>query len=207
MTLWLNKLFLTLFILTAFFSSALAGRLPEPVAVYSATTVTQFEGRVITGKVYHAPYKERREQDFVGKRQIIITRMDLRVVWILFPDQKTYTEEPVGEAFARSGDPSDLDYKYTEIGPDLVNGITTIKSRIVATDKDGMVHEGYMWVTGEGILLKMESIVKGRAGTYFKTELHNLRIANQPKSLFEVPAGYTKMGGPGGFSLPVPPMK
>jgi hypothetical protein len=51
-----------------------------------------------------------------------------------------------------------------------------------------------MWVTKEGIMVKMDSVAKTDKGDIpFKMELKNINIAKQDPSLFEIPAGYQAM--------------
>ncbi|MBI5587006.1 MAG: hypothetical protein HY889_01415 [Deltaproteobacteria bacterium] len=196
------RLFSSLLFLLAISTTASAGRLAEPMVEYSAETMTITGGLFSTGKVYHAPYMERREERAPGKEQVTITRMDKLVVWLLMPGEKTYIEIPVRQAMERSQSPEDLDYQYTRLGPELINGIITIKSRMEAVGQNGTVYEGYIWVTGEGILLKMVSRERGRPWTEVSTELQGLKIGPQPRSLFEVPKGYKLNAGPGGFGGP-----
>lgn len=187
------RLLLALLLFLAFCSPALSERLPEPMVEYSADTVTRSGGIPATGRVYHAPYMERREERVSGRRQVVITRMDLKLVWILMPDEKTYAEVPVSEAMGRSKSPADLDYKYTTVGPESVNGVLTTKSSMEATGPDGTVYRGYIWVTGDGILVKMVSRGRGMPGAEFSTELRNIKTGALPRSLFEVPAGYRRL--------------
>lgn len=187
------RLLLTLLLFLAFCAPALSGRLPEPMVEYSADTLTRSEGMLTRGRVYHAPYMERREERVSGRRQVVITRMDLKLVWILMPDEKTYAEVPVSEAMGRSRNPADLDYKYTTVGPEFVNGVLTTKSAMEATGPDGTGYEGYIWVTGEGILVKMTTRARGAQGAEFSTELKNIKTGTLPRSLFKVPAGFRRL--------------
>ncbi|HXI09684.1 MAG TPA: hypothetical protein VNK06_02670 [Thermodesulfobacteriota bacterium] len=187
------RFFLSLFFILAFCAPALSERLPEPLVEYSADTVVTTGGRVTLGKVYHAPYMERQEERTGGRTQVVITRMDLKLVWILMPSERSYVELPVSEAMGRSKSPVDLDYKYTTVGPDFVNGTLTTKSSMQATAPDGTAYEGYIWVTREGILVKMTSRVRGMPGTEYSMELKRLRTGAQPRSLFNVPKGYRKL--------------
>ncbi len=94
----------------------------------------------------------------------------------------------------RSRDPADLDYKYTTVGPDVVNGILTTKSAMEATGPDGTAYQGHIWVTMEGILVKMVSGVRGgMPGNEFYMELKRLKTGPQPRSLFNVPGGYRRI--------------
>lgn len=181
-----------------------AAKLKEPTAEYSADAWFETEQATVRGRVFHAPGKERREQETGGMRQTVIMRLDKNLIWVIMPQEKTYMEYPIQQSnqMADMGaDASDFDYEYTIVGEETVNGVRTTKSRMTAKRKDGTKFEGFMWTTKEGILVKMDAAARERGkAVRVKSELRNLRIAKQDPKLFEVPAGYKKMemGGFGG---------
>lgn len=200
----LKHIVLSVFVLIFLTSISYAEKLQEPKVEYSADSYMEFEQGVMKGKVFHAPGKERREQDASGMKQVIITRMDKKVVWILMPEDKSYMEQPIKEAMEKQHDPMEYDYEYTVIGPEKVNGMDTTKSRITAKTRNGMVFEGFMWATKDGILVKMDATAKDKnSRNRVKTELKNIKIGKVDASLFEVPSNYSKFGfgGMGGFNM------
>jgi hypothetical protein len=72
----------------------------------------------------------------------------------------------------------------TKIGPDTVNGRSTVKYEGVSSNG---VKNTY-WVD-----TKLHCVIKTDGGAGGGLELRNIQEGDQPASLFEVPAGYTKM--------------
>ncbi|MBH0206930.1 MAG: hypothetical protein HP495_00015 [Nitrospira sp.] len=84
--------------------------------------------------------------------------------------------------------------EQSEVGQETINGIKTMKSKIVAVKKDGSgKFGGFFWTTKEGITVKMDMLSKeGDRKMRMTSELTNLKIEKQDPALFEIPAGYTK---------------
>jgi len=171
----------------------------EPDVEYSADEHMETEDFAMQAKVYHAPGKERREQDMSGMRQIMIMRSDKGVVWMLMPEQKMYMEMKMKMDQGKK-DASDIkDYKieYTVVGEEIVNGMNTTKSKVIMTDKKDNKFSGFMWVSKEGIMVKMDTVSKVEgANMRVKMERMNIKIQRQDSQLFEVPSGYNKMSMP-----------
>jgi len=169
-----------------------AEKLREPEAEYSADSVIETRMGVVKSKVYHAKAKERQELGggMAGVETIAIARKDKGVVWVLMPASKTYIEQPLGEG--TSGNMPDGDYELAEIGVETLNGRKTTKSKFTCALKDGKLLEGFLWMTGEGIAVKMDAAVKD-TDARVKIELTNVKTGKQDDSLFELPAGYNKL--------------
>jgi hypothetical protein len=200
---------------TALAASPVAPR-PQPQVEYSADSYMETEQLTMKSKVYHSAGKERKEQEMGGEKQVTIMRMDKQLLWTVMPSQQMYMEmslqgkqRPPGP----SDDTSNYTYERTEVGPDVVAGHQTTKYKVIATNPKGEKMGGFLWVTREGIQIKMDlvALVEG-SKTRMKTGLTNLKIGKQDPSLFEVPANYTKMmmpgfggrGGPGASSGNMP---
>ena len=172
----------------------------QPQVEYSADSVIETAEVSMKGRVYYTPTRERREMEVGGgDKMMMIMRHDKKVVWTLMPSEKMYLEMNLAQASA--GDNSDLSQfkiEQTVIGPETVNGVSTTKSKIIMTGPNGEKMGGFMWVTKENIMVKMDAIAIDKKEKHrFKTELTNLKIGNQDPALFEVPAGYEKMSMPG----------
>lgn len=126
----------------------------------------------------------------------------------IMSEQHMYMEMPIGQGmpmaynFWRPPDPNDACPQWKEmadrfaegsgkkltscrkVGGDSLNGRSAVKYE--GTDADGKT--GYVWVDP-----RLRYIVKvlGAEGSGF--ELRNIQEGSQPASLFEVPAGYTKL--------------
>lgn len=177
----------------------------EPDVEYSADEQMETEDFAMQAKVYHAPGKERREQDMSGMQQIMIMRRDKSVVWMLMPDQKMYMEMKMGQGKEDTADLKDYTIEYSVVGEEVVNGINTTKNKVIVTDKQGNKFGGFMWVSKEGIMVKMDTVSKVEDSKMrVKMERKNIKIENQNPKLFEIPSGYNKMSMPGmggGFNM------
>lgn len=160
---------------------------------YSADSYLETSAAVMEGPAYFAPGKERREYVMDGITMVNITRRDQNVIWSLMPEDKTYMEIKPSEDNS-STDLSGYQIEQTRVGPETVNGVKTTKNKIIMTGPKGQKMGGFMWVTAEGIVVKMDAIaVDKKSKERFKTELKNLKIGRQDASLFEIPKDFTKM--------------
>jgi hypothetical protein len=172
----------------------------QPQVEYSADSVIETAEVSMKGRVYYTPTRERREMEVGGgDKMMMIMRHDKKVVWTLMPSEKMYLEMNLAQAGASdNSDLSQFKIEQTVIGPETVNGVSTTKSKIIMTGPNGEKMGGFMWVTKENIMVKMDAIAIDKKEKHrFKTELTNLKIGKQDPTLFEVPAGYEKMSMPG----------
>lgn len=166
------------------------------VAEYSADWTMETEDGAFKATVYQAPNKERREMSDGGDKMIMITRRDKKIAWNLMPSDRMYMEMKISDPKVSKTDTSNYDYEQTTVGPDTINGVKTIKSKIIMKEKkpNGSKMAGFWWVTKDGIMMKLDviSVEKGKKDR-MKMELDNLKIGKQDPALFEVPSGYSKM--------------
>lgn len=166
---------------------------------YAADQIMETAEMAVEGPVYFSQGKERREMLIQGMRQIMIFRHDKKLMWTLMPEQRMYVEMKLGGNEAGSGadrgDLADYEFEQTTVGEEEVNGVMTTKSKIIMTGKKGEKMGGLWWLSKDGIIVKMDVIAmdKGSKGR-IKQELKNIKIGRQDPALFEVPAGYEKMG-------------
>jgi hypothetical protein len=176
-------------------------KMKEPQVEYSADVVMETENNVMNYKVYYGlGGKQRQDMSYQGNQQIMILRQDKKVSWMLMPEQKMYMETRLEQQTKGNQvrDMSDCEVDAKASGSESINGVTAEKSRISMSCPNKVGYEGYMWVTKEGIMVKMDATTTydGKK-SHFKTELKNLKIAKQDPSLFEIPAGYKKFSMPG----------
>lgn len=175
----------------------------RPQVEYSADSVMETAEVSMKGRVHYTPTRERREMVMGsgGDKMITITRHDKKVAWTLMPAEKMYMEMSIAQAGAKNkSDPSQYKIEQTVVGPETVNGVNTTKSKIIMTGPKGEKMGGFMWVTRENIVVKMDAIAVDKKQKHrFKTELTNLKVGKQDAALFEIPPGYTTMdmGGMG----------
>ena len=178
-------------------SSVLAAeKMQQPKVEYSADTYFETEQASFNGRVYHAlGGKDRQEMKMEGTSQIIITRMDKEVAWILMPDQKMYMESDLKSSKKDHREITDCDVDMKSTGSDTVNGIKATKNSVSMSCPDGARYTGDIWTTKDGIMVRavVTGKTKGSKNVRIKTELKNLKIGKQNPSLFEVPEGYAKM--------------
>jgi len=179
-------------VIALFGLSAVAQAVEGPKVSYSGfQTMESAEGSV-SGNVNVTPMMERREMGMGGEQTIMIIRRDKKTVWTLMPSQQMYMESKLGDR------PDDVNsYTINEMKPmgeEVVNGIPCKKSKVVMTARDGSKMGGFWWMSKEDIPIKMDMIAKDKGGKMrMKQELTKLKIGKQKPSLFEVPAGYSKM--------------
>jgi hypothetical protein len=173
--------------------SGIAVAWQQPKVEYSADSYMEMAEATMQGALHSAPGKERREYVMEGQKMVMIARHDKKVAWVLMPEDKSYMEMKFPKE-GRKDDISGYKIETTTIGPETVNGVKTTKSKIIMTGPKGEKLGGFWWASKEGIIVKMDAIsVDKGSKDRFKIELKNLKIGKQNPSLFEVPAGYTKM--------------
>lgn len=194
-----TKLLTGIAVLFAALMLAVTAAAQNPVTVeYSADSIIEHGEGTMKGKVYFAPGKERREMNAGAEKMVNITRNDKKVTWILMTEDKMYMETKHSAATPNKDDLSSYKIEQSIVGKETMNGVETTKSKIIMTGKDGSKMGGFMWMTKENIMVKLDavSIEKGNKDR-FKTELTNLKIGKQDPALFEIPPGFEKMDMPG----------
>jgi hypothetical protein len=182
-----------------------AGELPRPAVDYSADVTMQMERGTegqpltVTGKVYVAADRERRETSVLGRTSIVITRRDKGLSWVLMPAQSMYMENQMAQdtddpyaAWQREG------VTLTKVGEETVNGVTATKFRAEAQGKGGATETGYIWLTRDHIPVRMATgASKEEGGDRITVDYTHIQLGKQDPGLFEIPAGYRKMAVPG----------
>jgi hypothetical protein len=186
--------------LIAFAATAQGSGLPMPTVEYSADRIMETEAGTFEGKVYSAKDKERTETSMRGMTSVMILRRDKQLGWMLMPAQKMYQQMDLAKAQAQTTGQQQDQVDITEVGSETVEGQSATKYKLIM--KDGSAG-GFMWFTKEGIMVKMDTVVKsGRDKSRMTVTLKNLKVGSQDASLFELPAGYNAMpsfGGMGGL--------
>lgn len=185
---------------TAFLLAGTAAAVEEKLNVeYSADQVVEAEDGAMKSRMYYTPTKERREMNQGGQSMVMIMRHDKKVTWTVMPEEKMYMEA----AMKPSTDKTDMSaYKIeqTPVGQEMLNGVNMNKSKIIMTHSSGSKMGGFMWMTKEGIMAKIDAIaVEKGSKDRFKMEQTNIKVGKQPADLFELPRGVEKMdmGGMG----------
>jgi hypothetical protein len=173
--------------------------LPVPTVEYSAERVIEMESGTFTGKVYSAKGKERTETNMGGMQSVMILRLDQQLGYMLMPAQKMYQKLDLAQAQKQSGATPADQVEITEVGAESVAGHDATKYKMLMKDGSG---GGFVWVTPEGIPVKMDLLSKqGREKTRMTMTLKNLAIGSQDATLFELPVGYSAMPSMGNFGV------
>ena len=166
----------------------------EPAKVdYSADSYMETAEGVMKGRVYVSPGKERREFSEGGEQMVMIIRQDKKTAWMLMPEDEMYMELKM-EGDGRKDDLTRYKIEQSEVGKEKVNGVDTVKNKIVMTGPKGEKLGGFWWITKDNIVVKMDAIsIDKKDKDRFKIELKNLKVGKVDSKLFEIPKGYEKM--------------
>jgi len=172
-----------------------AEKMKEPTVEYSADMIMASDQGSVNSKIYYAlGGKMRWEMNAQGQNVIMITRQDKKVAWTLMPQQSMYMEMSLTDASKKTGNNvNECDYDMSSQGSETVNGVSANKYKIAASCPEDTKYDGTMWVTKDGIMVKMDAVAgQGSNKGHMKIDLMNLKIGTQSAALFEVPAGYQK---------------
>jgi hypothetical protein len=168
-------------------------------AEFSADTIMTGKGHTNTGKAFFS--KDRYRIDMESPQQgsgrafgarSIITRIDKKVIWTIMPDRKMYMEKayddmkdrPIVEKMAG-------EVERKQVGSETIDGHPTIKYLVTRKLGSGQ-HQVYSWWATDMNFPIKTAAVDGS----WSQEYKNIKFGEQPDSLFEVPAGYTKFQMP-----------
>jgi hypothetical protein len=181
------------FIILAAHAHAATLRLPE--TGYSATRIVQASGMAFSGKVHAQNGKERWETVNQGVRSVSILLPEEGRFLLYMPDMNMAMEMNAESAAQQYGfEPLRDEVEAVEEGSDMIEGENTTRYRV--TVPDGDVSEMRVWLTADGIPLKMTgSSPEGD----FTMLLKDLKRGDQDAALFRLPAGVTPMKMPMGM--------
>jgi hypothetical protein len=174
------RLLVFIFAVAVSLTPAAAERLGSDVA-YSATWTLRLYGQELVGRHYYDHGKERYELTVEGERLLFITRPDLGLSFIIFPDLSRGEERNINDGFDLPTVRAEDVERRTMVSRETLQGETTTKYRL--DDPGGTV---WLWVTTDGISLRL--MVEGEKEE-FGFFLTDVRRGPQPPHLFEVPEG------------------
>ncbi len=159
-------------------------------------TMTDAKGKVASGKIFMKGQKIRQEITDEGQTNVAILRLDKKVSWTLLPENQ-YMEVAMPFDTSRPED-SGIEYETKELGNETINGYEC--KVIQYTYKEKKYGILVQWIANK-LNFAIKSQTKNSKGKVTNTmEYSNIKVGNQPDSLFEIPSGYQKMGLP--FKLP-----
>ena len=176
---------------------AAAATAPTLTVAYSADRRVEADGVEMQGRVHAAPGMERTETRVGDMSTVLILRMDRKQGWTLMPMQNMYQEVDLGKAARQAGSVNPGQAELEVVDEEIVSGLPATRYKFVMKDKSA---GGYLWYTDSGIPVKMDVVSKsGRKSTRMTVTLENIQVEPQDPALFEVPAGFNRMGGAGDF--------
>lgn len=174
-----------LFILPLFF--IIAGT--AIAAQFSASMMIKDGGKLIPGKIFVQDGKMRQEFNDAEGRTITIVRPKLKVIWIILPGERAYTELPLRGKLPGQFiqiPPDALNKRL--VGKDTVQGYETEKYEVTLRRGSGQERQT-VWLAA-----KLNAPVKmiSKEGN-FSIEYRGIKEEPQPDHLFELPPGYKKV--------------
>jgi len=168
----------------------------------SATVVNISGGRTMTSKFYMKDGKVRMEMEAAGGVYTIV-RQDLKKVWTVMPQTKSYMEIEEGKAQQRFPEEKMRgEVSRKEVGKEVIDGHPTTKYEITTKAEEKSM-TFFQWLATD-IHFPVKTAATDGSWTM---EYKDIKIGGQPDSLFELPEGYKKMAVPampGNMKIPVP---
>ncbi len=157
----------------------------------SSDMVMTAQGQAHKSKIYMKEQKVRIETE--GQAGYNIVRADKNLMWVVMTGQKSYMEMKYDPSKApKTQEKLRGEVSRKLIGHEKVDGHPTEKYDVTYTES-GKTERMYQWIaTDIKFPVKMASI----DGSW-TMEYRNINMGLQPDSLFELPAGYQKVGMPG----------
>jgi hypothetical protein len=159
---------------------------------FSATAVSQAGGQTIASKIFFKTGKFRSESK-MAPGTYTIARPDLNKVWMVLTANKSYMEisVPKDQEAAVPAEKMKGEVSRKIVGTETIDGHPTTKYEVTAKMGDKTVTTNQWWATDINFPIKTAAVDGSWSATY-----SDIKIGGQADSLFELPAGYTKMAFP-----------
>lgn len=176
----MKKMILAVLALFLFLSPALAAEVIE----FQAEYVERDNGETTRGKIYIADGKSRYETN--GGKEIVVTRQDKKIIWLIFPKLAKYVEQPYlgapQQSFAIPGEEDNGSVTREFIDYEWISSFRLRKFLVTVNYGDGE-DKYYEWLRdGFPVPVKMESLDGKTSFEYQK-----IKIAPQDPNLFSTP--------------------
>jgi len=160
---------------------------------FSATVVSTGGGQTVATKMYFKAGKLRTEVQ-AAPGTYTIARPDLEKVWMVMTANRSYMEMPFKKD-QESGIPAEKmrgEVSRKTVGTETIDGHPTTKYEVTVKTGDKTSSLYHWWATDINFPVKTAAVDGSMSVTY-----KDIKIGGQADSLFELPAGYTKMSLPG----------
>jgi len=155
---------------------------------WQAHALLKVGGEEISLEVYHDDGRERQETTLDGTLQVVILRPGLGRAYILLPEQDQVFEMPIAEAGVLPFSVGFGDVQAEFLGKKMLGGEKTHHFRVVGPDRLGQHFDGEVWLTPDGIPLRMQGEVTADGDIVdFTLQLSLLSRGEQPDYLFVLP--------------------
>jgi hypothetical protein len=163
-------------------------------AQFSATMMIKDGGKLMPGKIFVQEGKLRQEFNDVEGQTITIVRPDLKVVWIILPQEQAYAELPLRGKLPGQfiQIPPDALSKRL-VGQETVNGYEAEKYAVTVRTTGGPERQTVWLAVKLGAPVKMVSKERN-----FSIEYKGIKEEVQADRLFNLPPGFKKLD-PAGF--------
>ena len=159
-------------------------------ANFSADMTTKMGGMTVTGKLYVSGSNARQNIEMQGRKQVVISRGDKHMAYMLNPAARQYVEMPgAGDTWKASKMSLPPGMTRKLVGKETINGIPCDK--YVYTSK-GKQAQTMTVCVAKDLDLPIKTEIKTPKGMIV-VEYKNIKRGSSPASLFEIPKGYKKV--------------
>lgn len=159
---------------------------------FSALFIEKDNGEVEKGKVFIAGNMSRYEVE--GSGEIIVTRDDKKVVWLILPKLKKYVEQPyLGELKKNYQGPHEVetgDLSREFIEHDLVDSYRLKKFLVTVKYNKGESKDQYYEWYRDNFPIPVKTLSMDGRTSY---EYVNIKLGKPPIEIFSEPKGYKKI--------------
>jgi hypothetical protein len=151
-----------------------------------------------TGHLWRTPTALRHDMDESGQTQSIIVRLDQNAAWMVLPALKMALGTDLNGLTQLSGAAGVIGaadkLKPVAVGTETIEGMRTTKYRVQMNDPDAGQFDGFVWSTGQGVVLKIDGAGEqnGRRGAV-RIAFKNVKIGRLDAALFDPPSGYRQV--------------
>jgi len=160
---------------------------------YSATRIVTVNGREYGGKVFAVPGKQRHDVDVNGFKLSVVLNVAGGAGIIAVPALHSYVDFPLPPLLA------ELDRTRLErhaAGEEKIAGLPAVKYRLAYTASDGSRAAGFLWLTRDNILLRVDGRIERpghRRPMTVTMRLEDLQLGPQDDKLFQIGSGLKKL--------------
>jgi hypothetical protein len=159
---------------------------------YSATRIVIVDGKEYRGRVFAVPGKQRHDVEINGLELRFLLDIAGGAGVIAAPGLHSYVDFPLPPLLA------ELDRRRLEgheAGEERIAGLPAVKYRLVYTASDGSRGMGFLWLSSDNILLRIDGRIErpGHRPMTVTMRLENLQLGPQDDELFHISSGLKKL--------------